>query len=332
MLIELFAILGSLISIISGIMTFLDFKRNNKMPNISKISIYLILLIGLPFLVYLNFEYRQDKKLNEIQSQYLIKDSEISSEINKNYTSTFSGYLAKFSTIVGFYKRHENLYQEEYFRYKNLYDMYLEKYKKDYINDKGIIFSSDIDEIRSVVETGVSNIKAIIKQKDIPSQKTKQQTYPILKKIIYALFTILLGLITRDIYRFIKIKLAKKDVPRISIKYNLKHRSTYGTNPRYYKFVNHLIIHNLDTIPLYDLKVYCNKNDSDELIAEQELLSPGEKLEKKEEIIIPYGDTGNVITEAKEHLPDSFKNPMIYVKYKNKKGEKFITKLKQSNT
>ncbi len=332
MLIELFAILGSLISVISGIMTFLDFKRNNKIPNTYKIITYSVLLIGLPFLVYLNFEYRQDKKLNEIQSQYIIRDSEISSEIDKNYTLTFSGYLAKLSTIVGFYNRHENLYKEEYLKYKNLYEMYLGKYKEDYINKKGIIFYSDIEEIRSVVETGVSNIKAILQKNDIPFDKTRGQSEVILQKIILILFTTLFGLVLRDIYKLGKSRFIEKDIPKLLIKYNFKHRSTYGTSPRNYKFVNHLIIQNIDAIPFYDLEVYCKQCGSNDLIAKQEFLNPGEKLEKKDEIIIQYGDTGNVIEEAKKFLPESFKNPQIYAKFKSKEGKEFITELNQVKT
>ena len=42
-------------------------------------------------------------------------------------------------------------------------------------------------------------------------------------------------------------------------------------------------------------------------------------------MIIPFGDSGNMISEAKKQLPKSFANPSILVTYQNKKGKKFKT-------
>ena len=36
-----------------------------------------------------------------------------------------------------------------------------------------------------------------------------------------------------------------------------------------------------------------------------------------------YGDSGNLYEEARAQLPESIRNPLILVKYKNKKGNEF---------
>jgi len=91
----------------------------------------------------------------------LIHDSKIIKDLGAEYTSTYSGFLSKLTLIVGFYGRHKEAYSAEY----KLFSADLKRFKSFYddrVQKNKIIFSSDIEEVREVVETGVSNIKSIL--------------------------------------------------------------------------------------------------------------------------------------------------------------------------
>ena len=145
-------------------------------------------------------------------------------------------------------------------------------------------------------------------------------------KIIYGLLIAILVIFFKDIYSLIKSKFVKVENPRVSINYECKWRSTFGTNPRNYKFISHLIVQNINTEPIYDIDIYRKENSEKIKIISQELLDPEKKIEKQYEKIIPYDETGDMVEEAKRHLPETFRNPLIFVEYKNKNGKNFSIK------
>jgi hypothetical protein len=144
-------------------------------------------------------------------------------------------------------------------------------------------------------------------------------------KIIYPIITAILGFFLRDIYTFFKKKLSKENSPKISLKYNYGYYSARSADPRIYKFKSKLIVHNIDTIPVYDVEIFkfTNESEMNSLYYSKELLSPTEKIEKEEEEIVKYGDGYNHIDEATKLLPAIFSDPKILIKYKNPEGKKF---------
>lgn len=145
--------------------------------------------------------------------------------------------------------------------------------------------------------------------------------------LLYGLISAVLIFFLKDIYLWIKGKISKSK-PRISINFNCKWRSAYGTNPRNYKFVNELYIQNIDDESIYDIDIFISDNQADTKIKSQELLSYGDKIENKQEMVIQFGESGNFVEQAREKLPISFRNPTIMVKYKSKKGKKFSVEKK----
>ena len=146
-----------------------------------------------------------------------------------------------------------------------------------------------------------------------------------LNQLIYSIILIVIGIFLRDVYAWIKKHLFKIQ-PKISVNHICKWRSAYNTNPRNYKFENNIILQNIDTEPLYDVQLYVMDADEKSLKISQELVSPAEKINYEEEVVVEYGDAGNFTDEAKKLLPSSVKNPLIIVEYKNKKGNKFSIK------
>ncbi len=145
--------------------------------------------------------------------------------------------------------------------------------------------------------------------------------------IVYGLITAAILVFSKYIYRSLK-SLIIKEKPKVLIHYVCKWRSTYGTNPRNYKFVTNLTIQNIDVFPIYDIEVFLIDNDEKTKIKSVEFLDKSAKIEENNEIIIQYGDTGNLKDEAKQQLPSSIKSPTFLVFYKNKKGKKY--KIQQS--
>ena len=161
---EIITIIAVIIGLIAGILTLYDYYLNKKVKLTWKIIVVIIFVISIPFGIYYQVEKRHNSEIEKIKSDYLVFDSEISSAINDNHTLSYSGYLSKLALILGFYKRHSNIYEDEYERLNNQYNSFKSLYEKKYINGEGIIFSTDINEIEDVVETGINNIKKIIEK------------------------------------------------------------------------------------------------------------------------------------------------------------------------
>jgi hypothetical protein len=164
---EVISIIALVIGLIASILTIIDIIRNGKVKITWKVIAMVILVVLLPMGIYQKVEDRHNTDIENLRNEYLILDSEITSEINKNHTRTYSGYLSKFSLIVGFYKRHEKIYANEHMLFRSHYDTFKTYYDKKYINNEGIIFGTDINEIKEVVETGVNNIKSIIEKNEL---------------------------------------------------------------------------------------------------------------------------------------------------------------------
>ena len=145
--------------------------------------------------------------------------------------------------------------------------------------------------------------------------------------IIYGLITALILFFSKSIYRGIK-GIFSKGTPMVSINYECKWRSAYGTNPRNYKFESKLTIQNIDILPIYDIQIYLIDDNNKSKIKSEDFLAKNSKIEDNKEVIIQYGDARNMQEKAKEQLPSAIKNPTILVEYKNKKGKKF--KIKKS--
>jgi len=161
---EIITIVAVVIGFIAGLLTIIDYFQNKRIKITWKVIGVIIILIILPFGIYHQIEKRHNSEIEKIKSEYLILDSEISSTIDDNYTSSYSGYLSKLALIVGFYKRHSDIYADEFERLDEQYNTFKSLYNRKYINDNGIVFSSDINEIQEVVETGINNIKKIIEK------------------------------------------------------------------------------------------------------------------------------------------------------------------------
>lgn len=148
-----------------------------------------------------------------------------------------------------------------------------------------------------------------------------------IKTILYTLVVGLISYFLRDLYGYVKRQVIKGDKPKLSLNHSYRHKMTHGTNPRLYRFKSSLIIKNIDTIPLYDVQIQQIINGQTKTISQQESLNVQEVIKINNEFEIPYGQNGNLIKEAEEQLPESFRKPEITVSFSNKNGHKFKKQL-----
>ncbi len=141
--------------------------------------------------------------------------------------------------------------------------------------------------------------------------------------IIYTLGIGLFGYFLRDIYNFIKKKFIKGDTPKTSLRYSYRHKSTSGTYPRNYSFNSKILFKNIDTEPIYDVKIYQIKAEETILLKSLDSLPPNQELILEDKIEIPFGDTGSQPKEAEKTLPVDFRTPNVHVKFQSKNGHKF---------
>jgi hypothetical protein len=141
--------------------------------------------------------------------------------------------------------------------------------------------------------------------------------------IIYTLGIGLLGYFLRDIYNFIKKKLIKGDKPKTSLSYSYRHKSTSGTYPRNYSFNSIILFKNIDTEPIYEVKIYQIKSEETIVLKSLDSLPPNQELIIENKIEIPFGDTGSQPKEAEKTLPVDFKTPNLKIKFQNKNGHKY---------
>ena len=109
---------------------------------------------------------------------------------------------------------------------------------------------------------------------------------PTIKKIIESVTILFVGYFLRDLYIWLKKLLVPKKKPKIFVEYTYNHKSTTGTYPRNYEFKSHLVIHNIDSETIYNVKVYKyenNKNDKIE-VAQQVSLKSDDKIIRKDKV------------------------------------------------
>ncbi|MFC2092566.1 hypothetical protein ACFLSV_01575 [Bacteroidota bacterium] len=151
--------------------------------------------------------------------------------------------------------------------------------------------------------------------------------------LITSLITLILGLIIRDLYKWIKSKLIKGgNKPKIYIEFKCRHTSSQGLNPRTYNYESKLSITNIDNESIYNVETIfllkkwsnciLNKN-----ITKEPFLVHSIKQHDKIELIgieqINIPDSEDNEPKAKERLPNYFTNPQFKISYENYKGRKF---------
>lgn len=117
--------------------------------------------------------------------------------------------------------------------------------------------------------------------------------------IIIGLAIGLLGFFLRDVYNYVKRKFIKSKKPKVVLEYEVITKGAHGSNPRIYEFRSNLLIQNIDTIPVYNLKVYQKLNSKSSEVFHENYLSPNEKKEIKKEMQVPFGKLGTNYEEAK---------------------------------
>lgn len=125
-------------------------------------------------------------------------------------------------------------------------------------------------------------------------------------------------------YSYIKRKLLRTEKLKIHVGYSYRYFSAWGENPRKYKFKSILYVQNIDTSPIYQVKIFKYlKKEIGEPLFEKVSLKPDDKIEQEEDKIVECGDGHNHIEEAKKILPEIFVNPTILIRYENKNGKQF---------
>jgi len=142
-------------------------------------------------------------------------------------------------------------------------------------------------------------------------------------KVAIGLAIGLLGFFLRDVYNYLKRKYIKSKKPKVVLEYEVTAKGAHGSNPRIYEFKSNLIIQNIDTIPVYNLRVIQNLNSKSNEIYHENYLSPNEKKEIKKEIEVPFGKIGTKYEEAKQVLPEDFKLPDMLLRFEDSDGHKY---------
>ena len=148
-----------------------------------------------------------------------------------------------------------------------------------------------------------------------------------LTKILLALLIGLIGYFTRDIYNFVKRKIIRSRKPKVVLEYTVKANSSHGMNPRLYKFIGNLLIQNIDTKPIYKLRLVLKTENGNEEILNENHLSPNDKRLIKKETEIPFGETGTDYVGAQTELPEQFQRPNYIMHFENGDGHKFKQKV-----
>jgi len=145
----------------------------------------------------------------------------------------------------------------------------------------------------------------------------------IIIKIAIGLAIGLLGLFLRDVYNYVKRKFIKSKKPKVVLEYEVTAKGAHSSNPRIYEFRSNLLIQNIDTIPVYNLRVIQNLNSKSKEIFRENYLSPNEKKEIKKEIEVPFGKIGTNYEEAKQVIPEDFKQPDLVLKFEDSDGHNY---------
>lgn len=149
----------------------------------------------------------------------------------------------------------------------------------------------------------------------------------IIIKIAIGLTIGLLGFFLRDVYNYVKRKFIISKKPKVVLEYEVSRKGTHGSNPIIYKFRSILLIQNIDTIPVYNLRVIQNLNSKSKEVFRENYLSPNEKKEIKKEIEVPFGKNGTNYEEAKQVIPKDFKQPDLILKFEDSDGHKYSNKV-----
>ena len=145
----------------------------------------------------------------------------------------------------------------------------------------------------------------------------------IIIKIAIGLAIGLLGFFLRDVYNYVKRKFIKSKKPKVVLEYEVTAKGAHGSNPRIYEFRSNFLIQNIDTIPVYNLRVIQNLNSKSKEIFRENYLSPNEKKEIKKEIEVPFGKIGTNYEEAKQVIPEDFKQPDLVLKFEDSDGHNY---------
>lgn len=146
-------------------------------------------------------------------------------------------------------------------------------------------------------------------------------------KIIIGLSIGLIGFFLRDVYNYVKRKFIKSKKPKVVLEYEVIAKGAHGSSPRIYEFKSILLIQNIDTIPIYNLRIFQNLNSKTSEIFHENYLSPNEKKEISQEIEVPFGEIGTNYEEAKQVIPKSFKMPDYVLRFEDSDGHKYTHKV-----
>jgi hypothetical protein len=118
--------------------------------------------------------------------------------------------------------------------------------------------------------------------------------------------------------------------------YSYSHKSSFGTNPRNYRFQGVVTIENIDKESIYDLNLPLDKdvetkvkfnNQSNPDIVALHSLTPNNPIYITLERVVQHKDSGNEPKEASKLLPEAFINPKWVLKYKNYHKKRFNQKV-----
>lgn len=145
----------------------------------------------------------------------------------------------------------------------------------------------------------------------------------IIIKVAIGLAIGLFGFFLRDAYNYVKRKFIKSRKPKVVLEYKVTAKGAHGSKPRIYEFRSNLLVQNIDIIPVYNLRVIQNLNSKSNEIFHENYLSPNEKKEIKNEIEVPFGQIGTKYEEAKQVLPEDFKEPNMLLRFEDSNGHKY---------
>lgn len=119
----------------------------------------------------------------------------------------------------------------------------------------------------------------------------------------------------------------KGDKPKVLFRYHVRDGLVSGSYPREYKFDAWLQIKNIDTEPIYKLRVESKNNGKKEDVVSYTDLRVGDKEERLNREVVHFGNEGLDRVGARGMLPDAFATPNYTLYFEDKDGHKHKQKV-----
>lgn len=161
-MVEILAIIGSIIGIVASIIQILDFFKILK-PKY-KVAIFIVIAVATTtcFICWQKIDSnRENQRIENLKQNFLKEDAKqtVDGIIISGWENS-GDYIGYLTQIVGFYGRHKDLYKFEYETNRKQLDSFLD-YFKDKRQKNESTYTSEWEQLKGLVTSGRDNLRKI---------------------------------------------------------------------------------------------------------------------------------------------------------------------------